>query len=284
MQLIIGIVLLLLTLGWPFLVFHNSATGWIAEGVWLGVLVAGLVLFARSSERKRIEAAVTKGTVIGSGSRARTVYDVIDPNLPRNQRKPARLAANYLVKSSTLDTSCRIVLARAQQAIKDVLTSRVYADNQLERAVAEPTLRRHEWAVAQDLRDITALRNEQSRVRRSHADGDPGPLTRAVMDAQADALQQKLDKIEAIVCVMETYASHVKAADRARKDWESAAEHFKLNAKFTDLIIGTAADEIHLREVEDMTEEAKIFRESLAQANLAARSLFLSDMAVEHDD
>lgn len=81
---------------------------------------------------------------------------------------------------------------------------------------------------------------------------------------------------------METYAGHVKAADRARKDWQSAAELSKLNAKFTDLIAGIAADEIHLREVEDMTEEAKVFRESLIQANLAARSLFLPDTATDH--
>jgi hypothetical protein len=319
---ILGLTLLVLTLGWPLFVFHRhwtatrlincaadpidaiiangctfdyttgnysgtgivttthsaiSATGWIMEVVWLGVLVGGVVLMARSSARKRAEEAVTKGTVLASGSGPRTVHDVIDPGLPRNDRNPASLAAGHLVRSSTLDTSCKIILARAQQAINDVLTSKVYTDNQLERAVAEPTLRRHEWAAALDLRGITTLRNEQARVRRSHAEGDPGPLTKAVMGAQEEALQQKLDKIESIVNVMETYAEHVQAADRARKDWQSAAELSKLNAKFTDLIASTAADEVHLREVVDMTEEAKVFRESLIQANLAARSLFLPE-------
>ncbi len=261
-----------------------SATGWIVEGIWLGVIVGGAVLLVRSSERKRIAANFAKGTVIASGNGPRTVYDVIDPFLPRDERNPASLAAGHLVKSSTLDASCKLVLARAQQAIKNVLTSQVYADNQLERAAAEPTLRRHEWAVAVDLREITTLRNEQDRVRRLHAAGEPGPLTRAVMDAQAEALQQKLDKIESVVRVMETYADHVKGADRARKDWESAAELSKLNVKFTDLVAGTAADEVHLREVQDMTEQAKAFRESLIQANLAARSLFLPDTAIDHDD
>lgn len=194
---ILGLTLLVLTLGWPLFVFHRhwtttrlincatdpidaitangctfdvntgnysgtgivttthsgiSATGWIMEVVWLGVLVGGVVLLARSSARKHREEAVTKGTVFASGSGPRTVHDVIDPGLPRNDRNPASLAADHLVTSSTLETSCKIILARAQQAINDVLTSNVYTDNQLGRAVAEPTLRRHEWAVALDLR------------------------------------------------------------------------------------------------------------------------------------
>jgi len=326
---IIGLALLVLTLGWPLFAFHRhwtttriincaadygdaitangctfdyntgnysgtgivttthstiSAAGWITEVVWIGVLVGGLTLLARSSARKHSEAAVTKGTVFASGKGPQTVHDVIDPSLARNYTNPASLAADHLVRSSTLDTSGKVILACAQQAIKDVLTSKVYADNQLERAVAEPTLRRHEWAVAVDLREITTLRNEQARVRRSHAGSDPGPLTKSVIGAQEEALQQKLNKIESIVGAMELYASHVKEADRAHKDWQSAAELSKLNAQFTDLVAGTAADELHLREVEDMTEEANVFRESLIEANLAARSLFLPDTATDRDD
>jgi hypothetical protein len=326
---ILGLTLLVFTLGWPLFAFHRhwtttrvincatdygaaitangctydynsgnysgtgivttthsaiSAAGWIAQVVWIGVLVGGLALLARSSSRKQKVAAVAKGTVFASGKGPRTVHDVIDPGLPANQRNPASLAADHVVKSSTLDTAGKMVLARVQQAIKDVLTSGVYADDQLERAVAEPTLRRHEWAVAVDLREITKLRNEQDRVRRSHAGSDPGPLTKSVIAAQEEALQQKLNKIESIATAMEKYAGHVKAADRARKDWQSAAELAKLNVKFTDLIAGTAADELHLREVEDMTEEANAFRESLTEANLAARSLFLPDTAADHDD
>lgn len=261
-----------------------SATGWITEVVWVGVLFGGLMLFGSSSARKHREEAITKGTVFASGSGPRTVRDVIDPGFPRKNKTGASLAADHLVRSSTLDTSGKVILARAQQAIKDVLTSKVYSDNQLERAAAAPTLRRHEWAVARDLREITTLRAEQAKAKQSHAQGEPGPLTKAVIDAQDDALQQKLDKIESIVDVMEKYADHVKAADRAHKDWQSAAELSKLNVKFTDLVAGTAADEVHLREVEDMTEEAKVFRESLTQANLTARSLFLPDTATQHDD
>lgn len=62
-----------------------SATGWITEVVWIGVL---------------------------------------DPGLPRNNKTVASLAAGHLVRSSTLDTSGKIILARAQQAITDVLTSK----------------------------------------------------------------------------------------------------------------------------------------------------------------
>lgn len=325
---IIGLALVVLTLGWPLFAFHRhwtttrsincasdyfdaitangctldantgnysgtgtvatphsgiSPAGWIVEAVWLGVLSGSVVLLARGSKQRRIDASFRNGSAISSGNGTLTVYDVIDPDVRDSERDPRKFAPSQLVKSSTLDTSCRIVLARAQQAIKDVLNSRVYADNQLEREVAEPTLRRHEWAAAKDLREITSLRNEQNRVRRSQAAGDPGPLTKAVMGAQEEALRQKLDKIESIVSAMETYANHVKAADRAREDWQSAAELSKLNVKFTDLVAGTAADEVHLREVADMTESAKVFRDFLIQANLAARSLFLPDTVVDRD-
>lgn len=289
---ILGITILVFTFGWPLIVFRHhwtssdgvdhsaiSAAGWIAEVVWLGVLAGSVVLFARSSARKSREDAVTKGTVIRSGKEALRVHDVIDPSLPRNDRNLSRLAADQLVKSSTLDLPSRIMLARAQKAIKDVLGSKVYADDQLERAVAEPTLRRHEWAAAVDLREITNLREEQAKVRGSYTAGDPGPLTKAVIEAQQEALSQKLDKIESIVDVIEKYAEHVKAADGAREDWQSATELSKLNTKFTDLVAGTGADEVRLREVEDMSEAANAYRQSLTEAYLAAKSLFLPDTA-----
>jgi hypothetical protein len=259
-----------------------SATGWITEAVWLAVIIGSVALLTPVSARKDSEKAVTQGTSISSGKGSLTVHDVINPALPRKDRNPVSLAAGQLVKSSTLDTSCKVMLARAQRAIKDVLTSEVYTDNQLEHAVAEPTLRSHEWAVAVDLRDITTLRNEQAKVRRTQAGSGLGPLTQAVIHAQDDALQQKLDGIESVVGAMEKYADHVKAADRARSDWQSASQLAKLNTKFTDLVAGTAADEVHLREAEDMAEAAKVFRDSLTQANLAAQSLLLPDTAADH--
>ncbi len=121
-------------------------------------------------------------------------------------------------------------------------------------------------------------------MRQLHAGSNPGPLTGAVINAQDDALRQKLAKIESIVDAMEKYAGHVRAADQARQDWKSAAEISKLNAKFTDLVAGTAADEYYLREAEDMTHEASVFQQSLARANFAARSLFLPDTLTDYSD
>jgi hypothetical protein len=324
---ILGLVLLVLTLGWPLFAFHRhwntvsvincatnpnadsangctwdwstgnstgtgtlatphsaiSATGWIVEVVWIGVLASGVALLAGSAARKRSQDAVTKGSSFTSGNGRRTVRDVIDPSLTRNDRNPASLKRDQLVKGSDLDISGKELLARAQQAISDVLTSRVYADNKLERDAAEPALRRHEWAAALDLREITTLRHEQARAGRSHAGSNPGPLTEAVLGAQDNALQQKLTKIESVVRAMEEYAGHVKAADLALKDLESATALAKLNERFTDLVVTTAADEVRLREAEDMTKAAEVFRETLIQANLASRALFLPATAADHD-
>jgi hypothetical protein len=259
-----------------------SATGWIVEIIWVGLLVGGVAILANTSIRKRRTEAVTKGVSFGSGKGAMTVRDVVNPELPTRDANPAKLLGkSEIVRSSELDTDSKIVLARAQKAISDVLTSRVYGDKQLERAVAEPTLRRHEWAIAADLREMTSLRREQAEARRMHTGSDMGPLTEAVISAQDDALNHKLKNIEEVVSAIERYASHAKAADHARADWDSAAEISKLNTKFTDLVAGTAADEIRLREAENMTAEARAFQDSITQANLAARSLFLPDTAAD---
>ena len=211
-------------------------------------------------------------------------YDVVDPSLSANSRNSSTLKPDQVVRFSALDESCQQLLVRAQRAINEVLTCKVYADNQLQQAVTEPTLRRHEWAIAVNLREVTNLRAEQARMRKSRGVESPGPLTKAVLEAQRDALGQRLKTVESLVNALENYAAHVKAADLARLDWEAAAELAKLNPRFSNLVAGTAADEFHLQEVHDMTDEASTFRDSLLQANLAAEPLLLPDVIAEPNE
>lgn len=312
--LIIGIALLVLTLGWPLLAFHRhwttsytvscandnwtygctydpntgnyvgtgtevaghtaiSATGWIVEAIWLALTVGSVFLLGAISSRRK----GTKRSPSQVPMHPRSGYDVVDPSLSGSSIHASALNPDKIVRFTALDAYCQHLLKRAQEAINDVLTCKVYAQNQLQQAVTEPTLRRHEWAIAVNLREITNLRAEQARMAKLRVEG-PGPLTKAVLDAQQAALKQKLKKVESLVKALENYSSHVKAADMARLDWEAAAELAKLNPRFSDLVAGTAADEIHLQEVHDLTDEASTFRTSLLQANLAAEPLLLPDV------
>ena len=321
---IIGLILLVLTLGWPLFAFHRrwntyqtvscsadpdpigdgctydwstgdytgtatettahtaiSATGWIVEAVWLGLIAGGVVFVdvASSVQKKKKAVAVSSGRVEAGGSGGRpTGHDVLDPSPPADSGISGGRSPEQVVRFSALEVASRQLLLRAQRAIREVLTCKVYAENELQQIVTEPTLRRHEWAIAVSLRDITDLRVEQARMRQSRPAESPGPLTQAVLKAQQQALDQKLKAVESLVRALENYARRVKEADQACLDWEAAAELAKLNPRFSDLVAGTAADELHLQEVRDMAEETTTLRDSLQRANKAAEPLLLPDL------
>lgn len=259
-----------------------SSTGWIVEAVWVGALGGLLVLGVAgsvSSARKKGKGAVSSGDHAAPHAPGKLPagHNVVDPSPSAGSRNSGTLIPDQVVCFAALDESSRQLLARAQRAINDVLTCKVYAENQLKQTVTESMLRSHEWSIAVSLRELTSLRAEQARTRRAHAAESPGPLTKAVLKAQQDVLQQKLTSVESLVKALENYATRVKAADLARLDWEAAAELAKLNPRFTNLVAGTAADELHLQEVQGMTEEATSFRDSLLQVNVAAEPLLLPD-------
>jgi hypothetical protein len=258
-----------------------SKTGGIVEVVWIALLVGTvLVLSAASSagKKKRKSALAAGKVILQSQGKLPPGYDVFDPSLSLNSRINSNLSPDQVIRFAALDKSLQQLLVRAQRAINEVLTSEVYAENQLQQAVTEPTLRRHEWAIAANAREITSLMADQARIRKSHDAESPGPQTKAVLKAQQDALQKKVEAVVSVVKALENYATQVKAADLARSDWEAAAELAKLNPRFSDLVAGTAADELHLQEVQDMTDEATVFHESLLRANLAAAPLLLPDI------
>jgi hypothetical protein len=179
-----------------------------------------------------------------------------------------------LIEPSSLDESGRELLLRAQRAIGTVLGSDVYAADLLDQAAGKTVLKRHEWEIATALRDITTLRAE---LASSAADGAPGPMTAAVLDSHRRALTLAQNATTSRVSALERYATQVKAADAAQRDYRSAQKAAGLNEKYLDLVARTAADEHALAEITDMTERAaaaeQVFRDSLHQATLAAAAL-----------
>lgn len=173
-----------------------------------------------------------------------------------------------------LDAGGRELLQRAQRARETVLASRVYAENLLEHAADEMTLRYHEREISVLLHDIARLRAQLPRGQAA------GPMTSAVLDPQHRILTQAQESAESRVRAMERYAAQVKAADGARLDWENAVRLSGLNDRFLDLAARTAADEHAIGELKNLTEQAaaaaEAFRDSLRQASMAAGPLVLS--------
>jgi hypothetical protein len=180
-------------------------------------------------------------------------------------------SAGRVIHPHDLSPQARLLLARAQRAIDDILGSQVRSAGLLE--ADEPALRRHEWEIACALRDVTA-------VAALHPDEvAAGTMTAAVLDAQQRAITLAQDSTAARVGALERYADQVRAADAAHHDWASALKLAGLNDRYLDLVARTAADELAVSEISELTDRAAVTRQvltdSLREASTAAEVLAL---------
>jgi hypothetical protein len=168
-----------------------------------------------------------------------------------------------------LDGPCRSILAKAQWAIETVLRSEVRAAGLLE--ADEPTLRRHEWEIATALRRVTGLRAIHAAQRPA------GSMTVSVLQSQQRALDVAQEATAARTAALERFAAQVASADAAYRDWRDALELSGLNDRYLDLVAATAADEIAIAELTDLTDRAAItssaLQDSLHAASQAAEVL-----------
>jgi hypothetical protein len=199
---------------------------------------------------------------------------------PAGRRGGGRLRQRYrelarhpdrVIFPDALDNDSRRLLARAQNAIDAILSSQVRAAGLL--MADEPVLRRHEWEIACALRELTRV-----RALSAGASGE-GALTAAVLDAQRQALGIAADATDSRVSALERYADQVAAADAAHRDWESALQLAGLNDRYLDLVARTAADELAVIEIGELTSRASVttavLTASLHDAGVAAEVLAL---------
>jgi len=144
----------------------------------------------------------------------------------------------------------RLLLARAQVAIDTILESEVRAAGFLE--PDEPALRRHEWEIACTSRELTRVRALPA------ADAATGAMTAAVVDAQQRALALAEESTISRIRALERYAEQVTAADAAHRDWQVALGQGGLNDVYLDLVARTAADEVAVTELDELTDRAAI--------------------------
>ncbi len=178
-------------------------------------------------------------------------------------------SADQIVYPHDLEGTCRTMLARTQSAIETILRSDVRAAGLLE--ADEPTLRRHEWEIATALRRLSELRTVHERQRPA------GSMTVSVLESQRRALDVAQEAIAGRIAALERFAAQVAAADAAYGDWQDALQLSGLNDRYLDLVAATAAHEIAIAELADLTDRAAItasaLQDSLHAASQAAELL-----------
>jgi len=173
---------------------------------------------------------------------------------------PAEVAARthhgrYLTDDD-FDTSHRILLRRAQDAIDSVTSSRVCRADLLDRAAVSTALAGHEWDIAVTLREQARLRARRAEVAAAGA----GPATAAGLRRQAHAARLSESSIAVRVEALERFAAEVRQADAAYRDFQQQARLAELHGQHVDLLARTAADEHGIAEIEAMSQRARAVR------------------------
>jgi hypothetical protein len=180
----------------------------------------------------------------------------IPPALRRwlDQRDLGR-QSDKIIFPHDLEPTGRRLLARAQNAVDTILGSQVRADGLLE--TDEPALRRHEWEIASTSRELTRMRALPA------PDASTGAGTAAVLAAQQRALALAEEATISRIRALERYAEQVAAADDAHRDWEAALRQGSRNDVYLDLVARTAADQLAVAELDELTDRAAITAQTL---------------------
>jgi hypothetical protein len=185
---------------------------------------------------------------------------------------------DQFIVPADLDAICQPFMLRTRRAIDTVLGSEVHATGLLAGAAGETELKRHEWEIATQLRDITRLRAEHLSATSTRV---PGPRTAAVLASHRLALTKAQDATAERVTALERYAGQVKAADDAQQDWRDALRAADHNPRYLDLVARTAADQHAVAELTVLTDQIaaaeQAFHDSIHQAVVAAEVLAFLD-------
>lgn len=220
---------------------------WSASAAFLGAAVAELPGTWAGIWLLAATAAATTATVVGFWF---------------SPTRQLAASADQVVYPYQLDHPCQAILARAQSAVARVLDSEVRAAGLLE--ADEAILRRHEWELAKVLRNVTALRGVHARQPPA------GELTAGVLGAQRRALEVAQSAAAGRAAALERFADQVAAADEAHRDWRQALELSGLNDRYLDLVAATAADELAVAEISELTTRATITVSALQDTLRAA--------------
>jgi hypothetical protein len=178
---------------------------------------------------------------------------------------PALLAARayhgrYLTDAD-FDARSRVLLRRAQDAIDSVLSSQVCAADLLDRAAAQAALAGQEWEIAVALREQARLRARRAELPAVY----PGTRAATLLAGQAQAADLADASVAGRVAALERYATEVRAADAAWRDWQQAAVVAELDGQHLDMAARTAADEHGIAQIEALAEQARAIQSAFRE-------------------
>lgn len=177
-----------------------------------------------------------------------------------------RLHGSYVVPGD-LDNATAALLGRVQRAIQVVLTAEVIKEGLLDDLRNAVMLPAQEWEVAQILREISRLSEEQRIARQA---GRNAELAQ-VMGPQAKALKLATASVTERIEAIERYAEQVKAADRALLQWKTLQRLADNNDAYGELLARTVRDELAIAEIDGLTDDARQVEEVLRRSVEKAR-------------
>ncbi|MFB4313653.1 hypothetical protein [Actinomadura sp. 21ATH] len=177
-----------------------------------------------------------------------------------------RLHGSYVVPED-LDAATALLLGRVQKAIRVVLNAEVIREGLLDDLRNAVMLPAQEWEVAQTLREISRLSEEQRVARRAGRNAELAQM----MGSQAKALELATASVTERIEAVERYAEQVKAADQALLQWKTLQRLADSNDAYGELLARTVRDELAIAEIDGLTDEAARVEEALRRSVEKAR-------------
>jgi len=176
----------------------------------------------------------------------------------------SRYRGRYLT-GDDLDPPARVLLRRAQDAVDAVTSARISRAGLLDETTA---LRAQEWDIAVSLRDQARLRASRAEITQGTGLDQPAgspadPLLGQFVDAARMAERSVTDRVAAL----ELFATEVRQADAAHRDWHARIRLAELTEPHLDMLARTAADSHGIAELTEMTARARAIRSAFSDSD-----------------
>ncbi|MEV0612287.1 hypothetical protein AB0I81_03115 [Nonomuraea sp. NPDC050404] len=174
------------------------------------------------------------------------------------------------VVTDDLDESAGRLLARAQDAIDAVTSSRVNTEGLLDDVRNGVMLPAQEWEIARLLAKLSDLRTKH----RETVSKGLTPEVAAVAEPLARALDNSEEAVLARVEALERYAANVGDAERAYIAHHQIEELRGRMHQYEELVAETGADGFAVPELERLTEDADHLEQALRRSVTSAQEAF----------
>ncbi|WP_327582081.1 hypothetical protein OHA25_39935 [Nonomuraea sp. NBC_00507] len=172
-----------------------------------------------------------------------------------------------------LDEPARALMARAQEAVEQVVGSQVNAEGLLDDAGNAVMLPEQEWEIARLLAKLSELRAEHQEV----VSEGVTPEVAAVAEALGEALDSSQRAVLARVEALERYAGHVADAERAYRARRQIERFSARLPRYEELLAESGAGGSAVPELGRLSDDAdrleQALRDSVSSAHEAFRHL-----------